>query len=461
MKKEEYLNIVEGQIRCRRAREGVRRELAAHIEDQAEYCRLQGMDLFEAEEAAVCEMGDPVETGNRLDEIHRPKMAWKSIAVIILLGLVTFILQYVLTNSMPDALNTYSAWLPGGASRNLLIHIAGWGLMIGVCYLDYTRIGKHAGLLMIAGCVGIWFLAKFCSMPVNGVDYFQFAGYSVSVRMVCFLFLPLYGAVLYQYRGSGYQGLFAGVLWMIPSLWLLRLESAMMIIVIVGSTYLIMLTAAIGKGWFRIPKKPAIAGLWMGAGLLVYVEINYIRFFGAPYQAARLEVFEDAFLLKGGVTTTSIMMRKLLAGSRLLGTKEGFIGDAEGIMQPGEYALSLICAFYGILAAVILAAGIALLFLHFFKMSFRQKNQLGMIMGTSCSTVFLVQLLLYIMGNLGMLMSGVSYCPFLGYGGSGAMVTYILLGILLSIYRYEDVLPEQEVRKALPVFARQEKGRGC
>ena len=94
-------------------------------------------------------------------------------------------------------------------------------------------------------------------------------------------------------------------------------------------------------------------------------------------------------------------------------------------------------------------------------MSFRQKNQLGMIMGTSCSTVFLVQLLLYIMGNLGMLMSGASYCPFLGYGGSGAMVTYILLGILLSIYRYEDVLPEQEVRKALPVFARQEKGRGC
>ncbi len=460
MKKEEYLNIVEEQIRCRRAREGVRRELAAHIDDQAEYCRSQGMDVSEAEEAAVCEMGDPVETGNRMDEIHRPKMAWKSIAAIILLSLVTFILQYVLTNSMPDSLNTYSAWLPGGASRNLLMHIAGWGVMIGICYLDYTRIGKYAGLLMMAGCVGIWFLAEFCSMPVNGVDYFQFAGYGVSVRMVCFLFLPLYGAVLYRYRGWGYKGLFAGALWMIPSLLILRLESAMMIIVIVGSTYLIMLTAAICKGWFRVSKKPAIAGVWIGAGLLGYAGINYFRFFGAPYQAARLEVFKDAFFMKGGVTTTSIMMRKLLAGSRLFGTKEGFIGDAEGIMQPGEYALSLICAFYGILAAVILAAGIALLFLHFFKMSFRQKNQLGMIMGIGCSTVFLVQLLLYIMGNLGMLLSGASYCPFLGYGGSAAMVTYIFLGILLSIYRYEDVAPEPEAGKALPVYARREKGRG-
>lgn len=462
MKKEEYLNLVEEQIRFRRAREGVRRELAAHIDDQTEYFRSQGMDISEAEEAAVCEMGDPVETGNRMDAIYRPKMAWKSIAAIILISLVTFFLQYVLTNSMPDALNMYSAWLPGGAAKNLLMHIMGWGVMIGVCYLDYTRIGKYAGVLMIGGCVGILLLAKFCAMPVNGANYwFVGYGYSVSVRMVCFLFLPLYGAVLYRYRGQGYKGLFAGALWMLPSLWILRMESAIMIIVIVGSTYLVMLTAAVWKGWFRVPKSAAVAGLWLGAGALVYGWMNYIKFFGPAYQAARLGIFEDAFLLKGGDTVTSVMMRKLLAGSRLFGTKKGFIGDAEGIMYPGEYALSLICAFYGILAAVVLTAVIALLFLHFFKMSFRQKNQLGMIMGTGCSTVFLVQLLLYIMGNLGMLLSGASYCPFLGYGGSGAVVTYILLGILLSIYRYEDVAPEPEAKKALPVFAGQEKGRGC
>lgn len=456
MKKEEYLNIVEEQIRCRQAREGVRRELAAHIEDQAEVYESQGMEASEAEEAAVCEMGDPVETGNRLDEIHRPKMAWKSIGGIILLSLAAFILQYVLTNSMPDALNTYSAWLPGGALRNLPMHMAGWGVMIGVCYLDYTRIGKYAGLLMIAGCVGIRFLAKFCAMPVNGADIWLVAGYSVSVRTVCFLFLPLYGAVLYSYRGQGYRGLFAGLLWMVPSLLLLLFERALMIIVIVGSTYLIMLTAAVWKGWFQVPKKPVIAGLWSGTALFIYGWVKFIKFWGAPYQAARLEVLEDAFLLKGGATSTSVMMRKLLAGSRLLGTKEGFIGDAKGIMQPGEYALSLICAFYGILAAVILAAGIALLFLHFFRMSIRQKNQLGMIMGTGCSAVFLVQLLLYIMGNMGMLLSGASYCPFLGYGGNAIFMNYILLGILLSIYRYENVARELPARK--PELVKPEKG---
>ncbi|MCI8581899.1 MAG: FtsW/RodA/SpoVE family cell cycle protein [Dorea sp.] len=460
MKKEEYLDIVEEQIRCRQAREGVRKELAVHIEDQAEWYRLQGMGDSEAEEMAVCEMGDPVETGNMMDEVHRPKMAWKSIAVIVVLSLVTFVLQYILTNSAPDSMNMYSAWIPGGAPKYLLIHAVGWAVMIGICYLDYTRIGKYAGLLMIVGCVGTQFLTEVYATPVNGREYFQFAEYGVSVRMVCFLFLPLYGAVLYQYRGRGYRGVLAGILWMIPSLLIPMLDRGMLIVVIVGSTYLIMLTVAICKGWFRVPKKITVVGLWSGTIFLIYAGINYIRHWGAPYQVARLDAFEDPFILKTGVTSTTVMMRNLLAGSRLVGTKAGFMRDAEGIMWPGDYTLSLICAYYGILAAAILVAGIALLFIHFFHMSFKQKNQLGMIMGTGCSTVFLVQLLLYIMGNMGLLLSGTSYCPFLGYGGNATMITYILLGILLSIYRYENVVSEVRARKILPAFKMQEKRKG-
>lgn len=460
MKKEEYLDIVEEQIRCKQAREGVRRELAAHIEDQAEYCRAQGMEAFEAEEAAVCEMGDPVETGNRMDEIHRPKMAWKSIGSIILLSLVTFILQYILTNSMPDSMNTYSAWIPGGAPKYLLIHAIGWGVMIGVCYLDYTRIGKHAKLLMVLGCVGIGFLLAFYARSVNGANYFYFVNSAISVRIVCFLFLPLYGAVLYQYRGQGYRGILAGILWMMPSLLIPLKDGGMMIVVILGGTYLIMLTIAVCKDWFLVPKILTAAGLWGGTAIFIYGWICYIRYWGAPYQAARLHAFSEPFILKTGVTSTTVMMRNLLSGSVLLGTKAEFVKDAEGIMQPGDYMLSLVCAFYGILAAAVLAGGIALLFIRFFQMSLKQKNQLGMIMGTGCSTVFLVQLFLYIMGNMGLILSGTSYCPFLGYGRSTAIINYILLGILLSIYRYENVVSEIRTRKTLPVYVQCEKGRG-
>ena len=67
MKREEYLQILTDQIRCRMARDAVKEEYCAHIEDQMQDFMSEGMDRKEAEKAAVKEMGDPVETGNELD----------------------------------------------------------------------------------------------------------------------------------------------------------------------------------------------------------------------------------------------------------------------------------------------------------------------------------------------------------------------------------------------------------
>lgn len=96
MRSEEYLTILTDQIRCRMAREDVRKELLCHIEDQKAAFLSEGMEAAEAEEAAVREMGDPVETGNELDRIHRPKMAWGMIALIAVLSIVGYLAQYLL-----------------------------------------------------------------------------------------------------------------------------------------------------------------------------------------------------------------------------------------------------------------------------------------------------------------------------------------------------------------------------
>ncbi len=48
------------------------------------------------------------------------------------------------------------------------------------------------------------------------------------------------------------------------------------------------------------------------------------------------------------------------------------------------------------------------------------------------------------MMNTGILPSSSVYCPFLTYGGTGVLVTNTLIGLLLSIYRYQDVLLESE-----------------
>ena len=88
-----YLNIVSEQMRCKRARPAVLKELKDHIEDQKDDYMTAGMTAQEAEEEAVRQMGDPVEVGVSLDRLHRPKMEWKLLSYIFLLSILGMVLQ--------------------------------------------------------------------------------------------------------------------------------------------------------------------------------------------------------------------------------------------------------------------------------------------------------------------------------------------------------------------------------
>ena len=46
-------------------------------------------------------MGDPVEVGIEMDQIHRPKMAWKMIGLIAILNLAGILLMYCHENKCP------------------------------------------------------------------------------------------------------------------------------------------------------------------------------------------------------------------------------------------------------------------------------------------------------------------------------------------------------------------------
>ena len=110
MDKKKYIQTVTEQIRCKRALPLVTKELEGHIEDQKSDYMKAGINAEEAEEAAVLEMGDPVEVGVEMDRIHRPKMAWKMIGLIAILNLAGIVLMYLIrTSILADAGNNPGA----------------------------------------------------------------------------------------------------------------------------------------------------------------------------------------------------------------------------------------------------------------------------------------------------------------------------------------------------------------
>ena len=89
----EYLDTVQEQIRWKRVRLVVARELEQHLTDQRDAFLEEGTAPEEAERLAVEEMGDPVTVGTELDRIHRPKPQWGLLTATLVLALLGGVLR--------------------------------------------------------------------------------------------------------------------------------------------------------------------------------------------------------------------------------------------------------------------------------------------------------------------------------------------------------------------------------
>lgn len=405
MDKKEYLEILAEQIRYKKALPMIEKELEDHMEDQKKDFLASGMTEKEAEAAAVMEMGDPVAVGVDMDRIHRPKMAWGLILLTGALYLAGMIFRYLLYDRSGLGIYIANSWV---------YYVLAFVVMIGVCYVDYSRIGEKAreltvGLFLIL-MAGIW----FGGTVVNGsVGWISVGGMMIlNVRVLVYLFLPLYGAILYRYRGQGYEVIWKAAAWMLP---------AVVVVFYANSLMLALLLCVFSMVIF----------------LLLYA--GMVWKFGAVYQKERLQMLLPPY----GEEISAVMepLRSAAANSHMVGSSAQAMKGLE-MYGDRDFLFTYILSFCGILIAVLFISLIAVLLFYLLKHTLRQRNQAGRIMGLGCTVVLVGRLVIYLLGNLGLQPYGDGYCPFLSTGGSSAVVTGILLGLLFSIYRYQNIAKE-------------------
>lgn len=448
MKREEYLGKLTEQVRCKMARGAIEQEINDHIEDQKAEFLSEGMSQQEAEEAAVREMGDPVEVGLEMDRIHRPTMAWGMIGLIIGLSLAGYILRGIMSRTVSGLeadvwTDAVTSW---HTSMELPMILFGIVLMIGVCYMDYTRIACYAKKILIAYYILIFIGAQLFGRVVNGSTRWIVVGGFFSVNMIDLLWvtIPLYAALLYQYKGQGYSVLAKTVVWLIfPYYFLVIRSQSITAFMILGLVYAVVLAMAVYKGWFQVRKRIVLFGIGAVVLLLPALLLGGLWLFGAAYQKARIGAIFSLGRYPAGDTQIAIV-RKMLTGSSALGGNPEFT-ELVASMDGSVHLLVSVGAAYGVLAGALLAMLLLFLVLRFTRISLKQKNQLGMLMGMGCAILFLIQTVIFLGENLGILGNVGIYCPFFGTGRSGMLVTYLLLGLLLSICRYEKTAPEPKL----------------
>lgn len=434
---EEYLEKLLSQIRCKKARPYISDEIRKHMEDQITENIAHGMTAKEAEINAVADMGDPVEAGISLDKVHKPQVAWKLIVIVGILSLLGIFIQQSISYHIAEISSDIPEYYAFSGTRFVTSVILGFAVMCGIYFLDYTTIAKYSkfigafiitvGILSVLGFLGRFGHEKYFMVRLLTTAFMMF-------------YVPTYGAILYKYREGGLASLLKALVWlMIPVIIMFKMPN------LVGATILmvsmlIQLSAAIIKGWFKVPVKRTVAVIWMAFGILPIILLfsMYALHMLAAYQEARIQAWLFA---TGDASYMSNILRALCTDIAFIGNSGK---DVVGTLPDfnSDYIFSYILNSYGSIAGIMIVAALAVLILYIFSVCLKQKNELGLVMGFGCGMIILLNTVINLLGTVGVIPPAASFLPFLSAGRGNIVLCYALVGIIISIYRYKDVYPK-------------------
>ena len=434
---DEYIKKLLEQVRFQKAHKAIHDEIKAHIEEQIEANIADGMDRETAEKQAVRDMGDPVEAGISLDAVHRPQMAWGIVMAAVIVGVIGSVIHMFI---MQDAVTRGKAVFVSNGRGFILFTVLGIIAMMLVYLLDYTVIARYSKIIAIP-----LFLALFFAGDELGI--IAVVGHTaISSSSLMLLLIPFYGGILYSFRGGKSGALIKSLLWIIIPGYLVFWYHHKIVGIVFVVSMLVQLTIAIVKGWIKVPKMPVIAAIWTAFTLLpcALIWLMYYFMIFAQYQIDRinfmLDIDSEAYYF--GRTIRGIFKSIGLFGS----DKAEIIGV---IPNPdNHYILTYIVGTWGIMAGLVVISAVGGLIIYGFTVSSKSKNQLGLVMGSGCMTALAVNAAFNICEGFAILPFFSSFLPFISSGGSNLIVSYVFLGMIMSIYKYKNIYPEHiEIKK--------------
>ncbi len=434
MDRREYLHLLEDQIRTRRARPMVLEEVEAHIEDQKLTFQAEGVTDIEAEEAAVREMGDPVEAGVALDRVHRPKMEWSVLAGILFISFMGAALQIIviLTSYPPDGAGRFQRALFQGAGEYTAAMAAGLFLMLIICWLDYSLLGKYApAFWMSANALMVLCIAA--GPPVNGRPLYLSQSAS--------LLIPFYAGILYYFRGQKQKGLIKSGICLGISILILLYNYMLSVAAVVGMTGLILIHAAIHRRWFGSQRKKLYFRLWIfiiltGALVIFAFALKTGGSILPDYQLLRIQ----AWLKPGSYLDYDYTASA--AAEAGTAVREGAFSLAGNMLNEirNSYLWLYVFRYMGTWKGILLTGLVAAFWIYLLHVARQQKNQLGYIVSLGCVLFLTIQTIMYIGMNLGIVPRGSVFMPFISNGGSYLLIAYFYMGIILSVCRNSRVV---------------------
>ena len=415
MNTKEFLNKVSKEIKYKPANKNITEELESHIEEAQKDYLCKGYSANEAEEMAIEQMGDAKKIGKMLNKIHRPKLDWALIGLIIIL----FSFRIILTiNSTTNYIN----------EKYLIV-----GLICGtiIYFFDYRKIKKCANLIYFISSMILIFQWTNWYFGFD-IDKIQF----VNMRLwnVCIpLYIIAFAGYIADYKKEDFWDIV--VLYTISCLLIYMQSNSITNTLILVFSYLVIIALKmLQDNKENLKKVIAIYGgtlITSGIVMLLMTNIHIAYIFNG-------DTTEENYVPNGyWYQNTQEHENKILSNLKWFDATD----EQEELNETdsSHFRFLYILGKFGIIPAIVLAVVIIFMCVRIVK-NFKKVNDIyGKYLMIGLGTTYIMQSIIHILMNLKLWIRSDVNLPFVAEGSLYFLINCFTFAVILSVYRRKDI----------------------
>ncbi len=452
MQIKDFLEKVCNEIKYKPIREEISKELENHIEESKEAYIHKGESEEIAINKAIADMGDAEVIGKTLNKIHKPKLDYKLIILLLILLCFTFLVVGIKTTS-----HVFSEGEGPFFVKTIVYLIIGFILGLAIYFMDYTKISKYSNYIYIVSSILIIYTIIFSHHLINGIPYLNIGNIYIPINrvtmplfLISFIgFIQNVGKHKMEFRVLNLEtiqidkSLIKVIILSVFSLLLLASIPSLTSAFILGIAYMIIAIVKIIKDSHKkVTNLLKLCGVIFALGIICILSLTT-----APYRLERIVTTFHPETDPEGAGWVGINRKLVIESASMFGEAEDMSNAIELFDEGAEYAFTSILAHYGWIVAILLIVTIILISVKLIINSIKVKDDYGkmIIIGISC--LFIFQSVFNVLMNLNLWFESGFELPFVSYGGTGLIMNMACLALVLSIYRRKDILISSDNKK--------------
>ncbi|WP_077212062.1 FtsW/RodA/SpoVE family cell cycle protein [Bacillus dakarensis] len=417
-KGERFLEEVTNHIKSKEAKKFVAAELQFHLMKTKNSWIEKGLNEEEAEEQAVAQMGSPVVLGQELNKLHRPRIDW----FIVILLVAAMGLGFLPLVALGNAGFMDTGYFLVNKIVVVLLGIAG---AFGMALVDYRKFEKLGWLFYLVGTLILLLVSYTPNIFMNGVPYIKIGPVTIESLMALPFFFLAWASF---FNNSSLK------VWKLGMLFLLSLY-LFLLIPNLPAAFIYIVMVFVMLWWSRLGRKRALvitmvpSCLFVIGGLLLWSTLK-------EYQLQRILGYLHPEKYADGAGYMYLRLKELLSEAGWFGVS----GQAEFLPAAHtDLVFASLTYYYGYSFALILVLILVFFAARMLVISQQVKGHYGKLLLVGGITLFAVQFIY----NVGMIIgffpiTSISL-PFISYGLMPTMFNAFLMGIVLSVYRRKNL----------------------